>query len=93
MHIPKVSNMTSPTSGQEVANQFIIETENGEVFQSYDSIIGIKERGQVTLDETYWEYSTTTAKYRNQWLGEKKPETQRKIDSGEYKLANLNIRF
>lgn len=93
MHIPKVSNMTSPTSGSEVANQFIIETENGEVFQSYDSIIGVKERGQVTLDETYWNYSTTTGKYRNQWLDEKKPETQAKIDSGEYKLANLNMRF
>lgn len=92
MHTPKVSNMTSPRSGSEVANQFIIETERGEVFQSYDSIIGVKERGQVTLDETYWDYSTTTGKYRNQWLDEKKPETQRKIDSGEYKLADLNTK-
>jgi hypothetical protein len=82
--------MTSPTSGREVANQFIIDTEYGEVFQSYDSVIGVRERGQVTLDESTWDYSTTTGKYRNQWLGEKRPETQRKIDSGEYKLADLN---
>lgn len=42
------------------------------------------------LDKTYWDYSTTTGKYRNIFLGEEKADTQRKIDSGEYKLVNLN---
>lgn len=34
--------------------------------------------------------TTTTGKYRNLFLGEKKADTQRKIDSGEYTLVNLN---
>ena len=46
--------------------------------------------GQILLDETYWDYSTTTGKYRNQFLGETKRETERKIKSGEYILTNLN---
>lgn len=98
----KVENMTS-ASGNKVANQFIITDEgrgamgnfkSREVFQSYDSVIAVKtvweNETTVTLDENTWDYSTTTSKYRNQFLGETKKETQAKIDSGEYKLANLN---
>ena len=44
----------------------------------------------IVLDEYYWDYSSTTGKYRNQFLGEKKAETLKKIRSGEYKLKNLN---
>lgn len=92
----KVSNMIG-SSGREIPNQFTIVTvEDGltvEYFQSYKSIIVRKEyntEGQITLDEYYWDYSRTTGKYRNLFLGETKKETQAKIDSGEYKLANLN---
>lgn len=89
--IAKVKNMVS-NSGNKIANQFEIETDEFDIFQSYDSIIAVRElnSGIITLDETYWDYSTTTGKYRNLWLNEKKAETQKKIDSGEYKLANLN---
>jgi len=88
----KVRNMISPSSGRAVANQYEIEGEGGDLyFQSYDSIIvKIEEGRRVILDEYYWDYSTTTGKYRNIFLNEKKAETQKKIDSGEYKLANLN---
>lgn len=85
----KVTNMTS-NSGNKVANQFIVNDNGVEYFQSYSSIIGKIDKDGVTLDEYYWDYSTTTGKYRNIWLNEKKAETQKKIDSGEYKLANLN---
>ena len=78
-----------------VRNQFIItvRTEKGykEIFQSYDTVIAvIDEDHQVWLDRCSWEYSTTTAKYRNQFLGENTAETRKKVKSGEYKLANLN---
>ena len=43
----------------------------------------------VYLDNA-WDYSVTTGKYRNIFLGEKKAETQAKIDSGEYILTDLN---
>jgi len=78
-------------SGREVVNQFILTTDEGEYFQSYASIIGFwSNDGKITLDENKWDYSTTTGKYRNKWLGEKKADTLRKIKSNQYKLADLN---
>lgn len=93
----KVQNMTS-SRGNPVANQFIIASAKDgnpcETFQSYRSVIAeivywVGNR-KVTLDTNKWDYSITTGKYRNQFLGETKKETQAKIDSGEYILADLN---
>lgn len=90
----KVKNMVSPSSGKEVANQFIIEVGTRDYFQSYNSIIAYIERDynkrEIVLDEYYWDYSVTTGKYRNQFLRETKKETEKKIKDGTYKLANLN---
>lgn len=96
----KVENMESTRSGKTVANQFIIRTIDGEYFQSYRSVIAFKPRSplgrdelrthKVMLDETYWNYSRTTAKYRNEFLGETTEEIKEKINSGEYLLVNLN---
>ena len=88
-------------NGRAVPNQFIInDNKNGfnvEIFQSYSSTIAKRVTDQIdsdivhiTLDPTYWDYSVTTSKYRNQFLNETKKETQKKIDSGEYILADLN---
>lgn len=86
----KVSNMTSPR-GHKVPNQFIIRTNEGVYFQSYQSIIAlIKNDGSVVLDDYYWDYSRTTGKYRNEFLMEGIAETRQKIASGEYQLTNLN---
>lgn len=89
----KITQMTS-SKGNPVANQFIINDSEFTAFQSYDSIIvkTVFEDGvRVTyLDDKYWDYSKTTGKYRNQFLGENKKETEAKIASGEYKLADLN---
>ena len=65
------------------------------MFQSYDSIIAVKinmdnEKDYIMLDKTYWDYSRTTGKYRNQFLGEDIKTTRKKIKSGEYRLADLN---
>ena len=88
----KVKQMTSNRSGRPVANQFIIYTSEGRYFQSYDSVIAFKDnKGNVTLDDYTWDYSRTTGKYRNEFLGEDIVETRSKIESGEYKLENLNI--
>jgi|TARA_R100001460_G_scaffold35463_1_gene68198 hypothetical protein len=86
----KVRNMIS-NNGNSIANQFEISTDEGVIFQSYNTIIAkIMNSGQVYLDENYWDYSVTTGKYRNIFLLEKKKETQAKIDSGEYILTDLN---
>ena len=73
-----------------VKNQFIIQTDKGLVFQSYSSIVAAKISGKVYLDRDSWDYSVTTGKYRNIFLGETKKETEKKIASGEYILADLN---
>lgn len=87
----RVQNMTS-NKGNSIANQFIITHNEFEYFQSYNSIIGRKDikTGTIVLDPNFWDYSVTTGKYRNQFLGETKQETQKKIDSGEYVLMGLN---
>lgn len=90
-----VRNCYSPSTGNEVANQFIIRQRTGrgirEIFQSYRSVIAvIDENGCVTLDRDKWDYSSTTGKYRNQFLGEDIRETRKKIKQGIYALADLN---
>jgi len=92
----KVCNMPSyKGTGETVANQFVItiNTKKGtkRIFQSYDTIIAVRdEDGKITLDENNWDYSQTTAHYRNNFLCEKTAETRRKIKNGIYQLANLN---
>ena len=86
----KVENMTSH-NGNAVPNQFIITTKDGRYFQSYNSVIAfISNDGEVILDENSWDYSVTTGKYRNMFLGETIKDTRNKIKSGEYKTADLN---
>jgi len=96
----KVKNMQS-SRGNDVPNQFIISNvpypkandrpRYGRMFQSYDSCIAfVTTDGNVFLDSNCWDYSRTTDKYRDQFLGESKAETQKKIDSGEYILTDLN---
>jgi len=87
-----VHNMRSPRTGNPVANQFIIEDDGGnEFFQSYQSIIAKRDAGgNIFLDEKYWNYSRTTAKYRNDFLEENTESTRKKVKTGEYVLVNLN---
>ena len=85
----KVENMTS-ARGNAVPNQFIITDNGDEYFQSYRSIIAKRSKGKIYLDDYYWDYSVTTGKYRNEFLGEGIAETRKKIASGEYVLTNLN---
>ena len=96
----KVENMTN-NRGNKVPNQFVVtQIQNGqrvEYFQSYNSMIACRkhplsegEEMRIYLDEKYWDYSVTTGKHRNIFLGEKKAETEKKIKSGEYILTNLN---
>ena len=85
----KVQNMTS-NSGNKIANQFIIYTDNGSIFQSYNSTIVKRDSGKTYLDVNKWDYSTTTGKYRNIFLNEKKKDTENKIKMGEYILTDLN---
>ena len=69
----KVENIIN-NNGNVVPNQFIIYEDNGDItFQSYDSIIcqirgGALGYEKVVVFGSDWDYSTTTRKYRNQFL-------------------------
>lgn len=89
----KISNMMGER-GNNIANQFIINDSEFTAFQSYNSII-VKTtfedgKRKVYLDEKYWDYSKTTSKYRNLFLGEDTKTTRTKIKDGTYELVNLN---
>ena len=86
-----VQNMEN-SNGNIVKNQFEIYTDKGEYFQSYSSLIIFRENktGQIYLDVNKWDYSVTTGKYRNMFLGEEIAETRKKIESGVYKLVDMN---
>ena len=98
----KVSNMTS-SKGNPVPNQFIIRNQEidehrfcGDMFQSYDTCIAFKGYGSIHfteglyLDRNSWDYSKTTAKYRNQFTGLTTAQTKAGIKDGSIKLVDLN---
>ena len=96
-----VKQFRSPTSGRDIPIQFVItEYETGnkkwvrKIFQSYNAIIAWKDDdGFAVLDKIYWDYSRTTGKYRNQFLGEDIETTRKKIKSVEYIIADLNKNY
>ncbi len=86
----KVLNMIS-NNGNRIPNQFVISTPEGSYFQSYNSVIAfINNEGRVFLDKNKWDYSTTTGKYRNIFLGENKKLTEKRINNNNYILIDLN---
>ena len=45
---------------------------------------------RIILDENYWDYSTTTGRFRNQFLGMGIQECREGIKDGSIELSNLN---
>lgn len=79
--------------GNAVPNQFVIDDDKGQTFQSYRTIIAnISPAGVVTLDENSWDYSVTTLRHLKTFLGTtaSKAVICKRIDSGEYNTSNLN---
>lgn len=86
MQTPKLDFIGNNHAEIKIAGQ-------GTYLQSYDVLIAFvpeNDGGKILLDEKYWDYSKTTGRYRNQFLGETKKEIVAKISSGEYQLTNLN---
>ena len=92
--IPKISKISEPWG---VKNQYLIKTKEGEIFQSYSSIIAYSpyknqySNPHTYLDEKYWNYSKTTLKYLRNFLGvDSIDDIRKRIKSKEYILTNLN---
>ena len=67
-----VENMKSERTGKAIANQFVItdNEHNATWFQSYTSVIALVNNGILFIDRDKWDYSVTTAKYRNSFISE-----------------------
>lgn len=86
----KVRNMTSNSTGREIANQFIIEDGNKVYFQSYKTVIAVKEAGKITIDTNAENYSRTTSKYLYQFLNTNRKSLLQDVKAGRIIRANLN---
>ena len=92
-----VETMTS-RSGNPIPNQVILTESIGRTFVSYGSKIVFMSKTKdsdglpihIILDETYWDYSKTTGKYRNEFMGMGVQKVRDYIKSGRIRLDNLN---
>ena len=77
-----INNMTSDR-GNTIPNQYVIRLDNCDVFQSYETVIAIRDYDldEVYLNKEYYDYSKTTSKYRNKYLGLTTKETEQKINA------------
>lgn len=97
----RVEHMCSTRTGVEVANQLVISWETTpqvfgnsplgvRVFFSYGVKIAVVAGNEVILDSNPRNYTRTTCKYLTQFLGANDKERAKKIQSGEYQVADLN---
>ena len=86
----KVYNMTNEKTGREIPNQFIIAHEGKVYFQSYSTIIAVKEAGKITIDTNAENYSRTTSKYLYQFLNTNKKNLLQDVKAGHIVRADLN---
>jgi len=77
-------------NGDPVKNQFEVAFNGGRLFQSYSSPIAYIKDGMVFIFRD-WNYSTTTSKYRNQFLRETTQQTLKKLKSGEYIAVDFEV--
>ena len=73
------------SNGNAATNQFNIQTDKGDYFQSYQTIIAFQDRdGNTPVFSSEWDCSATTLKYLKIFLGTNlnKKEIQKCIDAG-----------
>lgn len=68
-------------------NCIVVHNEGKRTLFSYGSPIAQQEDNRVILDARYWDYSKTTGKHRNWFLGENVADTRKKIKSGIYTVV------
>lgn len=96
----RVENMTSIKTGKAIPNQFLIRDKGYIWFQSYKSIIGVVTPDNILLlDKDKWDYSRTTAKYRNAFVATyynskyaSRDGIKEGVDDGKIIMTGLNGR-
>ncbi len=92
----KISQLINDNNNP-AANQFIIEVNNGVIFQSYNSVIAFynKNNGKVYVTED-WDYSNTTRKHFYIFLRDyckacgniRKKDIEYEFNQGKYELVS-----
>lgn len=85
-----VSQMIN-NNGKPALNQFIITTDKGQYFKSYDSLIAFKPHcGATEVLTSKWDYSATTVKHLKMFLNSSltRLQLQKRIDNGLLILDN-----
>lgn len=96
----KISQLINDNNNP-AANQFIIEVNNGVIFQSYNSVIAFynKNNGKVYVTED-WDYSNTTRKHFYIFLRDyckacgniRRKDIEYEFEQGKYELvSNLDV--
>ena len=64
----------------------MLSTKEFDALFSYDVLIAIRKINGEVVFSSFWNYSRTTAKYRNLFLQETTKEIEQKIEKGIYKI-------
>ena len=92
----KISQLINDNNNP-AANQFVIETDNGYIFQSYDSVIAFADKKENKVYVTKkWEYSNTTRKHFYIFLRDycgacgqiRKKDIEYEFKQGHYELVS-----
>ena len=83
-----IEQMTSPHTGNAVANQYMVTIGDFIYFQSYHTVIAKinRTKNEVTLSED-WDYSRTTVKYLNRFLSTETKDIKSHIEDGTYNIV------
>lgn len=76
-----VENAPSRNGYNAAPNQFILTFENGKVFQSYRSLVGVKIGRGLFLTSKH-DYSNTTSGYCGRWCGMNCTERRKGLKDG-----------
>lgn len=84
------------SSGKPAKDQYVVYHDDGSTaFVSYGTTIAVRPadypKTRIKLDKWKWNYSITTARYRNRFLGEATAQTRKRIQNGQYELVDLNV--
>ena len=73
-------------------NQIVVSfTDGSEVFNSYGkNIVEYSKGGRIYFDKNYWDFSTTTSKWRNKYMGVDSKWVKDAIKNGIVKFKDLN---
>ena len=91
----KVHQLRSPRSGNPVANQFEVQTDDAIYLQSYSTVVARKrvvDGGVVIELDPAWDCSRTTTKYVCQWMDMNSGEIRKRIKDGTFIECDLNPR-